>query len=134
MLTPLMTYTAVGIGLSVLFYLVNVTTYYVNRDHESRGQLLKTYECGFEALPNQSRQQHSIGYYVVALLYVVFDLEVALMLPAIVSLTYIGVVGSILLLLVLTLLCYCFVYELKLGVFDAIIAQPASTHSLPRTD
>ena len=125
MLTPLLTYLVVGIGLSVLFYLANVLTYYVNRDHESRGQLLRTYEGGFGALPNQSRQQHSIGYYIVALLYVVFDLEVALMLPAIVSLPYIGSVGTVLLLLIMTLLCYCFVYELRLGVFEAIIAQPS---------
>ena len=119
----LISFSLVGILLGLLLYGINVATYSTNRDYSSSNLLMRTYECGFIALPNQSRYQHSIAYYVVALLYVIFDLEVALLLPAIVSVFYIGNTGIILLLLVMTLLCLCFVYELSLGIFSHIVSN-----------
>lgn len=119
----LVSFLIVGVLLGGLLYGINVATYSTNRDYSSSSLLMRTYECGFIAIPNQSRYQHSIAYYVVALLYVIFDLEIALLLPAIVSLFYIGNTGIILLLLVMTLLCLCFVYELGLGIFSHIVSN-----------
>jgi NADH:ubiquinone oxidoreductase subunit 3 (subunit A) len=81
---------------------------------------MTTYECGFEVVQNQARTEHSISYYIVALLYVVFDLEVALVLPALISLNVLGAAGSVVLLSIMTVLCLAFVYELKLGTFDYV--------------
>lgn len=120
----LISFLSVGILLGLLLYGINVATYSTSRDYNSSSLLMRTYECGYIAIPNQSRYQHSIAYYVVALLYVIFDLEIALLLPAIVSLFYIGNTGIILLLLVMTLLCLCFVYELSLGIFTNLSFYP----------
>jgi NADH:ubiquinone oxidoreductase subunit 3 (subunit A) len=79
-----------------------------------------TYECGFEAIQNQARSEHSISYYLIALLYVIFDLEVALILPALVSLTVLGTVGTVLMIAIMSLLCLAFVYEFKLGTFNHV--------------
>jgi NADH-quinone oxidoreductase subunit A len=108
-----------AIVVSLLFYVINVTIYYLNRTSLSRNDLMVTYECGFEAVQNQARTEHSISYYIIALLYVIFDLEVALILPALVSITVLGP-GTILLLAIMTLLCLAFVYEFKLGAFNRI--------------
>lgn len=115
----------VAVAVSALLYGINVIIYGSIRSNNSASQLTSTYECGFEALLNQSRHKHTIAYYLVALLYLIFDLEIALILPAVVSLAAIGSVGTILLLVIMTLLCFCFIYELSLGLFSAIIQHSA---------
>ncbi|RYE23208.1 MAG: NADH-quinone oxidoreductase subunit A [Sphingobacteriaceae bacterium] len=114
-------YLLMGVVVALLLYAINVIVYTPIRSNASSNLLMQTYECGFEALVNQSRLRHTISYYIVALLYVIFDLEIALILPAIVCLSSIGLYGSILLLIIMTLLCLCFIYELSLGVFEAIV-------------
>jgi NADH-quinone oxidoreductase subunit A len=111
---------ALGLVVSVLFYVINVLIYYTSRSSLSQNDLISTYECGFEALQNQARTEHSISYYIVALLYVIFDLEIAIILPALISISTIGAAGTVLLISVMSLLCLAFVYEFKLGTFDYI--------------
>ena len=115
----------VAIVVAALLYVINVLVYSSIRTNNSSQALVTTYECGFEALLNQSRHKHTIAYYLVALLYLIFDLEIALIIPAIVCLSAIGSVGTILLLVVMTLLCFCFIYELSLGIFSAITQDKA---------
>ena len=79
-----------------------------------------TYECGFDTIQNQARTQHSINYYLIALLYVVFDLEIALLLPALASLSFLGSAGGVLLSLIMTLLTAAMIYEIKLGTFNFV--------------
>jgi len=100
-----------GLVVSLLIYFVNILQYNMTRSIQSSASLLRTYECGFESLANQSRTKHYISYYIIALLYVIFDLEVALILPAIISLTLLGTTASTLLIIIMSLLCLCFVYE-----------------------
>lgn len=113
-------YLLIGILIASLFYIINIIIYYLNRTSLSKNDLMITYECGFEAVQNQARTEHSISYYIIALLYVVFDLEIALILPALVSLTVLGSVGGVLLFMIMSILCLCFVYELKLGSFNYV--------------
>lgn len=113
-------YLFIGIVIASLFYVINVLIYYLTRTSLSKNDLMVTYECGFEAVQNQARTEHSISYYIIALLYVVFDLEIALILPALVSLTVLGLTGGVLLLLIMTLLTLAFVYELNLGSFNYV--------------
>ena len=107
-------------GISILFYIINVLIYLPRRSVITENELMITYECGFDAIQNQARTQHSINYYLIALLYVVFDLEIALLLPALASLTIIGITGGVLLTLIMTLLTACFVYEINLGTFNFV--------------
>ena len=113
-------YLLLGLIVATLFYVINVVIYSATRTIGSRSDLMSTYECGFEALSNQARTEHSVSYYIIALLYVIFDLEVALILPALVSLSILGSAGSVLLVAVMTLLCLCFVYEFNLGTFTHV--------------
>lgn len=113
-------YLFIGVVIATLFYVINVLIYYLTRTSLSKNDLMITYECGFEAVQNQARTEHSISYYIIALLYVVFDLEIALILPALVSLTMLGSAGGVLLFLIMSLLCLAFVYELNLGSFNYV--------------
>lgn len=110
----------IGTLIALLFYVINVIIYNATRTNLSASDLLITYECGFEAVQNQARTQHSINYYLIALLYVIFDLEIALILPGLVSLSILGFTGGVLLIIIMSLLCFCFVYELKLGTFNYV--------------
>lgn len=113
-------YLLLGVVIAVLFYTINLLAYHATRTSASRSDLLSTYECGFEALSNQARSEHSVSYYIIALLYVIFDLEIALILPALVSLHILGAAGCALLIVIMTLLCLAFVYEFKLGTFNQV--------------
>lgn len=79
---------------------------------------LSTYESGFSAQLNQTRQGITIAYFVMALLFMLFDLEVLLLYPLTVCLNTIGTYGfyiGVIFFLVLTL---GFVVELSYGVLD----------------
>lgn len=109
-----------AVVIATLFYVINLLIYYLTRESSSQALLISTYECGFEAVTNQSRTEHSISYYIIALLYVIFDLEIALILPALVSFTAIGITGGVLLVVIMSLLCLAFVYEYNLGTFSHV--------------
>ncbi|RYE14417.1 MAG: NADH-quinone oxidoreductase subunit A [Rickettsiales bacterium] len=124
----------IAVAVAALLYVVNVLLYTNLKNTSSSNLLTSTYECGFEALLNQSRYKHTIAYYLIALLYLIFDLEIALILPAIVALASIGVFGTILLLLIMTLLCFCFIYELSLGLFTTIVQHSALVRTTLQSD
>ena len=75
------------------------------------------YECGFEAFEN-ARMKFDVRYYLVAILFILFDLEIAFLFPWAVSLREIGVAGFWAMMLFLTILVVGFVYEWKKGALD----------------
>jgi NADH-quinone oxidoreductase subunit A len=78
---------------------------------------LSAYECGFEAF-SDSRMKFDVRYYLVAILFIVFDLEIAFLFPWAVALRGIGVVGLIAMGLFLAILVVGFVYEWKKGALE----------------
>ncbi len=78
---------------------------------------LSAYECGFEAF-SDSRMRFDVRYYLVAILFIVFDLEIAFLFPWAVSLGAIGSVGVIAMGLFLAILIVGFVYEWKKGALE----------------
>src|SRR5512138_3107503 len=78
---------------------------------------LSAYECGFEAF-SDSRMRFDVRYYLVAILFIVFDLEIAFLFPWAVSLGTIGTVGVIAMGLFLLILVVGFVYEWKKGALE----------------
>jgi NADH-quinone oxidoreductase subunit A len=78
---------------------------------------LSAYECGFEAF-SDSRMKFDVRYYLVAILFIVFDLEIAFLFPWAVALKGIGVVGLIAMALFLAILVVGFVYEWKKGALE----------------
>ena len=75
------------------------------------------YECGFEAFED-SRMKFDVRYYLVAILFIIFDLEIAFLFPWAVSLDAIGAFGLIAMGIFLAVLVVGFIYEWKQGALE----------------
>ena len=78
---------------------------------------LSAYECGFEAFED-ARMKFDVRYYLVAILFIIFDLEIAFLFPWAISLGEIGLFGFISMLIFLSILTIGFIYEWKKGALD----------------
>jgi len=78
---------------------------------------LSPYECGFEAFED-ARMKFDVRYYLVAILFILFDLEIAFLFPWAVVLQDIGWFGFIAMLLFLGILVVGFIYEWKKGALE----------------
>ncbi|WP_027467719.1 NADH-quinone oxidoreductase subunit A [Deefgea rivuli] len=75
------------------------------------------YECGFEAFED-ARMQFDVRYYLVAILFILFDLEVAFLVPWAVVLKELGMFGFLSMMIFLTILVVGFIYEWKKGALE----------------
>jgi NADH-quinone oxidoreductase subunit A len=78
---------------------------------------LTAYECGFEAF-DDARRRFDVRFYLVAILFIIFDLEVAFLFPWAVSLSTIGVFGFLSMLGFLGVLTIGFIYEWNKGALE----------------
>jgi NADH-quinone oxidoreductase subunit A len=78
---------------------------------------LSPYECGFEAFED-SRMRFDVRYYLVAILFIIFDLEIAFLFPWAVSLDAIGTFGLVAMGIFLAVLVVGFVYEWRKGALE----------------
>ena len=78
---------------------------------------LSPYECGFEAFED-SRMRFDVRYYLVAILFIVFDLEIAFLFPWAVALAKIGTFGLLAMGIFLGILVVGFIYEWKKGALE----------------
>ena len=78
---------------------------------------LSPYECGFEAFED-TRIKFDVRYYLVAILFIIFDLEIAFLFPWAVVLDKIGMVGFVAMVVFLAVLVVGFVYEWKKGALE----------------
>ncbi len=110
---PIVVFLAIAIGLSAAFVIGSVIVGSQRPDPEK----LSAYECGFEAF-DDSRSRFDIRFYLVAILFIIFDLEVAFLFPWAVSLGDIGAFGFWSMFVFLVVLTIGFVYEWKKGALD----------------
>ena len=103
----------VALGLSVGFIVLNFLFSPKNPDPEK----LSAYECGFEAF-GDSRMEFDVRFYLVAILFIIFDLEIAFLFPWAISLGNIGSLGFWSMMIFLFILTVGFVYEWKKGALD----------------
>jgi NADH-quinone oxidoreductase subunit A len=75
------------------------------------------YECGFDPFED-SRSQFDVRYYLVAILFIVFDLEIAFLFPWAVTISRTGAYGLVAMAIFLTILVVGFIYEWKKGALD----------------
>jgi NADH-quinone oxidoreductase subunit A len=75
------------------------------------------YECGFEAFES-ARMKFDVRYYLVAILFIIFDLEIAFLFPWAVVLEDLGIVGFVAMVIFLGILVVGFVYEWKKGALE----------------
>ena len=85
--------------------------------HRPDAQKLSAYECGFEAFED-SRMKFDVRYYLVAILFIIFDLEIAFLFPWAVVLDKIGWFGFTAMAVFLGVLVIGFVYEWKKGALE----------------
>ena len=102
-----------SLGLSIGFVILNFLLSPKNPDPEK----LSAYECGFEAF-GDSRMEFDVRFYLVAILFIIFDLEIAFLFPWAVSLGNIGTLGFVSMMIFLFVLTVGFVYEWKKGALD----------------
>ena len=103
----------ISLGLSILFIIINFTFSPKKPDPEK----LSTYECGFEPF-DDSRMEFDVRFYLVAILFIIFDLEIAFLFPWAISLGSIGLFGFLSMMIFLFILTVGFVYEWKKGALD----------------
>ena len=78
---------------------------------------LKSYECGFDAF-DDARGKFDIRFYLVAILFIIFDLEVAFLIPWAINLKAIGMYGFWSMMVFLLVLTVGFIYEWKKGALE----------------
>ena len=110
---PIMLFLFLALGLSIGFIVLNFVFSPKNPDPEK----LSAYECGFEPF-NDSRMEFDVRFYLVAILFIIFDLEIAFLFPWAISLATIGLYGYISMLIFLFILTIGFIYEWKKGALD----------------
>ena len=110
---PIMLFLFIALGLSIGFIVLNFVFSPKNPDPEK----LSAYECGFEPF-NDSRMEFDVRFYLVAILFIIFDLEIAFLFPWAISLGTIGFYGYLSMLVFLFILTVGFVYEWKKGALD----------------
>ena len=103
----------IALGLSFVFIIINFTLSPKNPDPEK----LSAYECGFEPF-NDSRMEFDVRFYLVAILFIIFDLEIAFLFPWAISLGKIGIFGFVSMMIFLFILTVGFIYEWKKGALD----------------
>ena len=103
----------IAIVLSFGFVLANFFAAPSNPDPEK----LSAYECGFEAF-DDSRMEFDVRFYLVAILFIIFDLEIAFLFPWAISLGNIGVLGFWSMMVFLFVLTIGFIYEWKKGALE----------------
>ena len=103
----------IALALSIGFVFINFILSPKNPDPEK----LSTYECGFEAFGN-SRIEFDIRFYLVAILFIIFDLEIAFLFPWAISLGNIGLLGFFSMMIFLSILTIGFIYEWKKGALE----------------
>ena len=103
----------IALGLSSAFIVINFMLSPKNPDPEK----LSAYECGFEPF-NDSRMEFDVRFYLVAILFIIFDLEIAFLFPWAISLGKIGLLGFISMMIFLSILTVGFIYEWKKGALD----------------
>ena len=110
---PILIFLGIAIALGGLFVLASWLVAKQNPDAEK----LSPYECGFEPFED-SRGQFDVRFYLVAILFIIFDLEVAFLFPWAVTLGDIGLFGFWSMVAFLGVLTVGFIYEWRKGALE----------------
>ena len=110
---PVLMFILVGLAVGVLPMVAG----FVLAPHKPDAEKLSPYECGFEAFED-ARMKFDVRYYLVAILFILFDLEIAFLFPWAVVLEEIGMFGFVSMMIFLAILVVGFVYEWMQGALD----------------
>jgi len=114
---PVLLFILVGVGVGVAPLVIGRVLSGAIGFHRPDAAKNSPYECGFEAFED-ARMKFDVRYYLVAILFILFDLEIAFLFPWAVALKEIGPVGFWSMMVFLAILVVGFVYEWKKGALD----------------
>jgi NADH-quinone oxidoreductase subunit A len=114
---PILMFIAVGLAFGVAPVAAGWVASRVVGSHKPDQQKLSPYECGFEAFED-ARMRFDVRYYLVAILFILFDLESAFLFPWAVVLQEIGLFGFLSMMFFLAILVVGFIYEWKKGALE----------------
>lgn len=110
---PVLLFILVGIGVGIAPQVIG----YVLGPNRPDSAKNSPYECGFEAFED-ARMKFDVRYYLVAILFILFDLEIAFLVPWAAALRDVGLIGFIDIMIFLAILILGFVYMWKKGALD----------------
>lgn len=110
---PILIFLGVGLGLGLLIITLGALMSVRRPDKQKNS----AYECGFDSFES-ARIPFDVRYYLVAILFILFDLETAFFFPWAVVLRQIGIFGLVAMLLFLALLVIGFIFEWKKGALE----------------
>jgi NADH-quinone oxidoreductase subunit A len=114
---PILLFILVGIAFGVIPVLLGGGLSRLLGVHRPDSEKLSPYECGFEAFED-ARMKFDVRYYLVAILFILFDLEIAFLFPWAVVLQEIGLFGFLAMMLFLAILVVGFIYEWMKGALE----------------
>ena len=114
---PILLFIGVALALSGAFVFLPMLVSRLTGTHQPNADKLSEYECGFPAFED-SRAQFDVRFYLVAILFIIFDLEAAFLFPWAVSLGAIGIAGWASMMIFLAELTLGFVYAWKKGALE----------------
>jgi NADH-quinone oxidoreductase subunit A len=110
---PILMFIFVGLAFGVVPMLAGR----ILAPHRPDAEKLSPYECGFEAFED-ARMKFDVRYYLVAILFILFDLEIAFLFPWAIVLNEIGLFGYIAMVIFLGILVVGFIYEWMKGALE----------------
>ena len=110
---PVLVFLGIALGIGLVMLAIGLVFGRSGTDAEK----LSPYECGFEPFED-SRMKFDVRYYLVAILFIIFDLEIAFLFPWAVALDSIGLAGLVAMGIFLAVLVVGFIYEWKKGALE----------------
>jgi len=110
---PILVFLGIAVGLSLVIVLAS----FLVARQKPDSQKLSAYECGFDPF-DDARGKFDVRFYLVAILFLIFDLEVAFLFPWAVSLGHIGLFGFWSMIVFLGVLTVGFIYEWRKGALE----------------
>ncbi|CAO4845329.1 MAG: NAD(P)H-quinone oxidoreductase subunit 3, chloroplastic [Holosporales bacterium] len=114
---PVLIFMAFAFGLSAIL----IIAAYLRSKRHSYQSKDAPYECGFDAFDppkSNTRRRFEIHFYLVAILFIIFDLEIALLFPWAASFKSLGIFGFVSMMMFLFMLTVGFIYEWRKGALD----------------
>ena len=110
---PITVFFCIAMGLSIVMGLAS----FLFAKQKPDAEKLSAYECGFEPF-SDARSKFDVRFYLVSILFIIFDLEIAFLFPWAVSLGKIGLFGFWSMMIFLAVLTVGFIYEWRKGALD----------------
>ncbi len=110
---PILMFLGIAVGLAAVILLAS----YIVARQRPDPEKIAAYECGFDAF-DDARGQFDVRFYLVAILFIIFDLEIAFLFPWAISLGQIGTFGFWSMMGFLGILTIGFIYEWKKGALE----------------